>query len=165
MTPHQILIVGLRLFSILLFISAMGLLLTQSVQGHDELWIGIGVAIAQLGVCAAIWFFPSSIANKLLPSPKGEVADAPPATPETWLAIGTIGIGLWLLTSAASNAIYWSIYLSLASMDFATEFDSNAKATMATMIFELVLGAWLVIGGKRIAKFLWNLRTGDVAKS
>lgn len=121
--------------------------------------------MVQFGLCALLWFFPASLATKLLPSAKNEVVSDGPPGPQDWLAVGTIGIGIWLLSGAILDAFYWSIFVGMNPFgDFST-LDADGKAAVITTGFQILLGVWLIVGGRGLAALLWKVRTGGVAKS
>lgn len=72
MTPHQILIVVIRLLALLWFLyvlSNVGMFIGMA----EALWsIGIGrpllgvFGLVQLGACVLLWLFPATLASKLL---------------------------------------------------------------------------------------------------
>ena len=99
MTPHQIVVVGLRLVAILWLVHVVAqlpLIFAQSTinpDASDAPLVGV-VGFIQIAFCAILWFFPASIARKLLPSPNNDVVHANPPASQDWLTLGSILIGL-----------------------------------------------------------------------
>src|SRR5689334_19176190 len=116
MTPHQMLTVAVRLFAIWLGLFAgrelLGMYLTGRQRGEEYMGaIATGVSILAIVIVIGLWFFPRTIARKLLPSS----SDAPkaPAAPHTWFAVGASLIGLWLLATAVPGLLrnFFVLYL------------------------------------------------------
>jgi hypothetical protein len=170
MTPHQIVVVGLRLLAVawvLLLLGQIPMLYGQSAAYSGTFtmrYIG-GFSALQLMVCAVLWFFPASIAGKLLPSPKNDVVYDSPTASHEWVTLGLIGIGLWVLFGAVRDAIYWLMFLVFSPVDDMAGFNAETKAAMVTTVIELVLGSWLVFGAKGLGALLWKIRTGGVSKN
>ncbi len=166
MTPHQVVAVGLRLIAILWVFHSIGQFIGLLSSDDPDGWPLMGFfTVVQFGLCALLWFFPASIATKLLPSAKDEVVSAGPPGPQDWLAVGTIGIGIWLLSGAIPDAFYWSIFVGMNPFGGFSTLDADGKAAVITTGFQNLLGVWLIVGGKGLAALLWKARTGGAAKS
>jgi hypothetical protein len=170
MTPHQIVVVGLRLLAVawVLFLLGQAPMYFAQAAAYartiNMTYIGVFWA-AQLLMCTVVWFFPASIARKLLPSPKNDVVYESPAAPGDWLTLGLIVIGLWVLFGGVTDAIYWLLFLAYNPLDQVSGLNADAKAAMITTVLELVFGTWLVFGAKGLGALLWKIRTGGVSKN
>ena len=107
MSPHQAVAVAVRIFAawlgitVLRDLASFAFLRQSDIPGYG--FAVIVVALAALLV-AALWFFPGTIAGKLL-SPDNARPEAA-ASPDLWLAIGCALLGLWMLTSALPTLIF-----------------------------------------------------------
>ena len=95
MTPHQIVALALRLFAIWMGIQALGYVpwffQVKGSQSPDYVYVTFMFAL-NVVIVLVLWFFPRTIAWKLLPS--DDTRSQPPATADTWLAMGCTLIGL-----------------------------------------------------------------------
>jgi hypothetical protein len=169
MTPHQIVVVGLRLLAVVWLLYMVGqvpLLLAQSIASPDGFSVPLmgAFAVVNLAVCAILWSFPATIATKLLPSPKNDVVYENAPASHDWLTLGSILIGVWVLSSAIADTIYWLAFSAMNRFDPVSALNADAKAAMVSTAFELAIGAWLVFGAKGLGALLWKIRTGGVSK-
>jgi hypothetical protein len=169
MTPHQIVVVALRLVAVVWAWSTIsqGIVLAFGRFGEMDpatVRLTAFIGFVQLSLCVYLWFFPATIARKLLPSPKNDVVGDAPARSQDWLHVGLIGIGVWVLSGALGAAVRWFVFFSLNPYGSYGELDPQEKAVLITTIFELCLGVALVVGARGLAAALWNLRTGGVSK-
>src|SRR5262245_59568162 len=113
MTPHQTLTVAVRLFAILVALYLLRELVAWFPPGQGEQPYGLMamVYVPMVIGLVILWFFPRTIARGLLPPS----SDAPgqPATPETWFAVGSCLIGLWLMASAVPALLRNSLVMYL----------------------------------------------------
>lgn len=173
MTPLQIVALVLRLVALIWLLFTVnhlhglfayvnndsGIVITKSV-----IWL---FAILQIATCAVLWLFPTTIAEKLLPSASTTEPTRPPVALVEWQTIGVICIGIWELSKAIPDAIYWMTYYSMRFGADADAFylDADQKGLLASTVAELVIGVWLVFGAKGFAAFLFKVRTAGVSKS
>jgi divalent metal cation (Fe/Co/Zn/Cd) transporter len=136
MTPHQAIAVAVRLFAVWLAVRVFREVLAFSFDASSPhaTWIALGVSIVAAAIVLALWFFPRTVAHKLLSSP---VAESPPsASPDMWLAMGCALIGLWLLTTTLPGLIRYSlvVYFSSGSGD-----TSNLKSWLPYSFAEVLI--------------------------
>jgi hypothetical protein len=126
-------------------------------------WI---LAIAQVCACAFLWFFPVSIATRLLPSYSRSAEPDDLIRLEEWQTLGVICIGLWALSRAIPDAIYWFTFLSMSFSGNAGfgELGPDQKAGIVATGAEILIGVWLLLGAKGFAALLFRIRTAGVAK-
>jgi hypothetical protein len=127
-------------------------------------WIQVAL---QGAICAALWFFPVTIATALLPSySKPPDPENPPRLLE-WQTLGVICIGLWALTRAVPDLIYWSAYMSMAFEGDSSlgELSADQRAGLVSTLAELAIGIWLVLGAKGMAALLFKIRTAGISKA
>ena len=171
MSPHQALAVAVRLFAVWLAACALrGASATffggpQTFYGGEIDPKGLVVAgiigFLTLLVAVLLWFFPLTVAKKLL-SPQSATT-APPEVPGTWLAMGCALIGLWLLASAIPAIVRDALYLysSLSEPDDLFEF----KRWLAYRGVEVMIALWLIFGSRGFVKLFWWIRSAGTEKA
>lgn len=128
-------------------------------------WAGLSVLalLVAWGLCALLWFFPLTIARKLLPvmkEPRSEQAiDA-----SVGLSLGLTLIGMWLLAQGAIDSFYWLIYVLRArqyeqGVNF--EWAPDQVASMVATGFEVCIGAFLLLGSTVVKRYIHQLRFGS----
>ncbi len=163
MTPRQIVAVFLRIFAVWLALQVLRTLPTLFAKGAGEapgfvyetfLFVLTGA------IAVALWFFPSTIAGKLLPSPSVAAESSP--TADTWLAMGCTLIGIWTLTSTIPHLVYDALAFSAASTYDDT---SQIHEWVASNLVESAIAVWLLLGGKGIRKVFWWAQNAGTNKA
>ena len=159
MTPRQIVIVALRLLAIWLGIELLRALPTFFISGITDapgyIYTMFFVALTVV-VILVLWFFPTTIAGKILPSTATESSHS--TAPDIWLAMGCSLIGLWILTSTIPRLII-DIYL----LNHMTGVDASSSILRSTVyeVSEALIALWLILGGKGFRKlFRWVQNAG-----
>jgi hypothetical protein len=162
-TPHQILIVGIRLLAIFWFFGVLGQIaaaiatLEQMGAGTLPIWISAGI---QFAVCVLLWFFPATLASKLLRDGKSVVSAA--SVPFTeWRDLLFVTVGIFLLARSIPNALYWAI-LAGASEPLAPGFTLEQKVNAFAAFLEPVIGTSLVFGARGLGALIQRLRTAGI---
>ncbi|RCS59392.1 hypothetical protein [Parvibium lacunae] len=159
MSPYQVLTVAVRLFSLWLFVFATSnmvgtiAMVKNNSASLSPLFIFTGIAITVL-VCLAIWFFPQSIAHKLLPKSAAETNES--KTFDSWFSMGCSLIGLWALSKAIPSLVHFFTLNYLGYVLYADAFSMHAtwKLELAFNIFYLLFGFWLLLGARGIKKLV-----------
>ena len=172
MTPHQIVVVLLRLSAMIwLLFTLTHMYGIFAVYDYAE---GVGLsrpivllsAAFQVFVCLALWFFPSTIASNLLrcEQPAHEPAPARPLV--EWQKLGIICIGVWALSQAIPDTIYWlTRYAMMVGSDLGfRDLDADQKANALATLVQLALGLWLVLGANSFAAALFKQRGAGASK-
>lgn len=121
----------------------------------------IAVLVGGLVVCAFLWFFPLTVARKLLPvmkEPRSETSmDASIA-----LSVGLTLIGVWLMARAIVDAVYWiALYLRTQPVDAAYyAWGHEQVASVAATVVEFALAIWLIFGVLGIKRLIYRYRYG-----
>lgn len=161
MSPHQILIACSRLGAIVWGIFA--------IRQIPESWLHVGSAdsrtpvlvltAVQFALCLFLWFFPATVARKILPPG----AAALPTRPTDWRVLGIILIGLWTFTQVVPRVAYWVIFIrTLASADIAiASLTAVQKGQIASTSAELAVAIFLVFGARATAAYLFGIRSGS----
>jgi hypothetical protein len=165
-TPHQILVVVIRLLAILWALHLLTLIsptfaaLEQSEDQFATLWVPL---LLQFIACVWLWIFPATLAAKLLRSGSSQVRVSDTSLAE-WQNLALIAVGVFVLAGAVPDAIYWLILvigglrLAPAQDIFNLEQKANALATLV----EIAIGVWLVFGASGIGAFVHRLRAAGV---
>jgi hypothetical protein len=163
---EDIVAVASRLFSIFLLItiarqvpSAIALL-SQDV-GADFIALVAIVLLAGVFVCGILWFFPLTVARKLLPVMK-EQNSATSMDASVGLSVGLTLIGVWVLANGLIDATYWTtLFLRTRQLDTTYfEWSHEHIANMVATVVELVLSAWLIFGASGIRRLIYRYRYG-----
>jgi hypothetical protein len=110
-------------------------------------------------LAAFLWFFPLTIARKLLPvlhEPRPALSAARQDVEETVVFV----LGLWVLAIAAPDIVYWFILLfriqntEAASVPLLPDQVAAIWATVA----QIAIGVWLVFGARGLLGALRRLR-------
>ena len=156
MTPHQTLAVAVRLFAILVALYVGRELLGYWVAGrdrddaHSSAIVSV-VAVVVVLVLVMLWFFPRSIARGLLPLSSDTPAQ--PSAPDTWLAVGSSLIGLWLVASALPALIRNVLVLYF----FRAEDSLDRSGLMTGLLYfglQCAVGAALILGANGIRNLI-----------
>jgi hypothetical protein len=162
MTPNQVVAVALRLLAVWLGIEAL-IAVPSLFMGGVARSPPYVYALFILGITAffmlALWFFPHTIAGKILPS-QG-TGSPPSATPDTWLAMGCSLIGLWILTITMPRIVLDIYALTWPGIDE----DSSVKRSMFYHLAEVAIALWLVLGGKGFRKLFWWAQNAGTNKA
>ncbi len=169
MTPHQILIVAIRLVAIVWFFHAVGhtasILMFVPSAGVDESNIpwAWGLAAVELIACVFLWLAPATIARRLLPSGQEPITAPTPALLD-WQTMAVIAIGIWVLAEVIPDVAYWGTLFGLTYSDgrFFDHLDVWSKAGMVALAAKIVVGFWLLFGAKGFAAFLFRVRTAGI---
>jgi hypothetical protein len=167
MTPHQTIAVAVRLFAIWLAVTLVTNLISYNAQFHwqeqPNKLLATALIVAVIGLaCLALWFFPLSVARRLLPAASLQSASpAPSAPPDMWLAMGCALLGLWVLTSALP--LLARDCMILTSADFATD-TSEVRHWLAYHLAGALIGGWLTLGAKGFRRFFWWAQHAGIDK-
>jgi len=167
---EDIVAIASRLFAVFLALTAVrmaasgvGAMLTNH-SGWDSLLYSLPVLLAYIVPAFLLWYFPVSIARKLLPAVRdtGKPIVAPGAEVQ---AIAFTVLGAWIVAEAISNATYW---IALAQFMGTSEyheisFTATQKASIARNIIEFVVGFALLVGSRGLSVALHRFRYGPSA--
>jgi hypothetical protein len=168
MTGAQLVGLGVRLFAIWLVVYVLRYIpgvwrfsaSAASVGTESTNAVIVAVTIAILALAAGLWFFPLTVASKLLPpTAKTDQAHIPI---EQVQSVGFSLLGLWVLTSAVPDSFYW-VFMTYQSSrpNSILELGSSDYAYVVTTAVELVLGVWLLLGARGLVGLLrWARMAG-----
>lgn len=166
MSREDLVAVASRLFAVFLLVTiarsipSAAALLSQEGD-HSSLALVAAVLLAGIAICGLLWFFPLTLARKLLPvmkEPRSEVAMSSSAA----LSVGLTLLGVWVLAYAIPDALYWiTRFLLIRRMDVEHyTWGPDEIASVATTFAELVLAVWLVLGSSGIKRLIYRFRYG-----
>jgi hypothetical protein len=166
MTRHEALAVAVRLFAIGLVLFTVrafpGSLFALSYVQADESWrIGalLVVDAVVILVAVALWKFPFGIASLLLP--RTESYPSLPWTQESAISTASIVIGLFYLTYAFSDLLYWFVFVVAASnSDGGLRLEADQWAGIIATPLEAGLALFLIFGAKGVARLVHAARYG-----
>jgi hypothetical protein len=152
-TPQQIVAVALRIFAVWWGIQTLRTIpsLVRSLDSPSHVWwtFMLGLYIA---IMLTLWFFPRTIAGKLVP-PSDEKPQ-PPATPDVWLTVGCMLIGLWVLTTTLPRLVY-----DLITVNAVLGYDD--RYWILPSIAEVAVAIWLTLGARGVRKlYRWAQYVG-----
>jgi hypothetical protein len=158
----RLLAVYLAVVSTQIPISLLSLPDSQPVEA-SLLFIQLGTAASILALAALLWFFPLTVARRLLPVMRDP--QPPVSVPGALaLSLALAVLGFWLLAKAVSDVVYWSTVLFFSSRSAVPmEFLPEHKADMVTTVVELAIAATLILGNRGIASWVRRLRYGKAA--
>lgn len=169
MSREDIVAIAVRLFAIFLGIYVLrtlfGFVQFTSETTFDAKAILASVAVvgAMAGAVLLLWFFPLSVARKLLPVMK-EPRSEPNAGVDTLFALGLILMGLWLLANAIIDGLYWaSLLLAMRAADMMhLDLTPEQKASIFTTAVEVVVAMFLILGSTGIRNVVYRFRNAHV---
>jgi hypothetical protein len=163
MTPSQIVTVALRLLAIWVGFGALRILPSFFLLGAPDT-SGRPYAVFLLAATAVIvlglWFFPATIAGKILPAPSAEPPNA--TAPDTWFAMGCSLIGVWILTTT-----FPALVLNTYFLNRLTVVDSPPSELRSALYeaAEAAIALWLILGGKGVKRLYRWLENAAVDKA
>jgi hypothetical protein len=163
MTPHQIVIVAIRLLAIFWLFSILGQAgaLVTTLQSMDisstPFAISLGVQIVAV---VLLWLFPATLAAKLLRSAHVPVQASAVAFNE-WRDLVFIGVGIFVLARTLPDVIYWAI-LATAPESNSPSFTFEQKVGAFTSLVELIIGLVLTLRASAIASLIQKGRRAGV---
>ena len=156
MSRLDVVAVALRVLAVFLvvmvlrFAGAIVQVLDSGSAGVIALYVLLTV-VPPLGAATLIWFFPLTLATKFLPV-ASDAIEPLPSDPGRLQEVAFSVLGLWVLATAVSDATYWGTYLIFVSqMEVQMPMlPPDQKASFVATIAELLLGLWLLLGGRGI---------------
>jgi len=165
-TREDFVAVGCRLFAVyLVFLTVRSAFAALNLlsQPSGAAWGGAyaAIVVVLLAVSAFLWFFPLTVARKLLPVMREPRSDTAIGS-STALSIGITLIGLWFLADAISGVAFWlSLLVASRQVDANIfEWSIEQKAKMASTGVELALSLFLVLGSNGVKRLISRFRYG-----
>jgi hypothetical protein len=167
MSREDIVAIASRLFAIFLGLTAIriaavgvGTMLTNHA-GWTALLYPLPAVLACLVPAFLLWYFPLSIARKLLPAMRDS---GQPITLQgkDIQAISLTILGVWVLAQSISDAAYWvALVQFMGRSEYpAIAFTPSQKASIVRNAIEFALGVALLLGSRGLLAMLHRLRYG-----
>ncbi len=161
MSPIQIVALAVRLFAIWLAIYVLRWMpyLYRDLRRFDDATmtaIGVATAVLIILIVVFLWFFPRTVALRLLPG-----HEMPPTTnvsPDMWFAVGCSLLGLWVLTNVIPALVQNTYVLFYAQRNQMSR-PEGWDAAILHYLVELVIGVWLLLGASGARKLVWWARS------
>jgi hypothetical protein len=161
--------VAARLFAIyFLFLNVRGAPTAFQMLSQPD---GVGwaslyaiIMVVLLIFTAFLWFFPLTIARKLLPVMR-ESRSATALDSSVVLSIGITLIGLWFLANSLSDASFWLALIVRTTQIGTTGFEWSHEqiAKMVSTAVELVISLGLVLGSSGVRQLIYRFRFGSTS--
>jgi len=165
MKIHHYFAIGLKLFSIVLFIYGVQYTTplfeiykfgTASGVPTDATYYVVNLTLIII-VSLYLWFFPVTTAKCFLGAIQNE--QVKPLAKQDVLAVFIIAIGLHILAWSIIDIIYWCSFFYLSSSIAPTDefMGADSKANIIATIIQLILGLGLILKSKRLAAAIFKV--------
>ena len=166
MSREDLVAIASRLFAVFLLVTVARSFPSAAAlidQGGDRpSLVLVAIVLASgLSVCGVLWFFPLTVARKLLPVMKEPRSDTVMSN-SLALSVGFTLLGVWVLAVAIPDAIYWgTLFLLTRQMDGGNYLWGHEQvASVVTTAVELALAAWLIFGSSGLSRLFERWRYG-----
>ncbi|VAX09329.1 hypothetical protein MNBD_GAMMA26-2558 [hydrothermal vent metagenome] len=171
MNRKEVVAIAVRLFSIALAIYGLNnlpgmVMYFDREEFQNAAYVFTGVSSLTFIVAILLWFFPYTVASKILPNENPE-KQAYSWNREEALTCGFIILGVYFLYYVISDAIYW-LYISNYSLSFEdlpVELNADQLARIYATIVEFVITILLIFGSRGIANIILKLRYTGINSS
>lgn len=164
MTKEQIVGLAVKLFAVFLFIYGLRAVpgfisFSDDANGFAGYW-WIAGSYVLVFVCLALllWFFPVTVARKLLPKDDRKPGEANFTLKDIDIIAYSV-LGVWILTTTIPNAIYWIVVLATLAHKGLIPYMSHTRlASVIATVTQFCLGVWLMLGAKGLRGLIRKLR-------
>ena len=160
MTPHQVVALLVRLF--VMWIACIFLIRipnTYALYQQDgistfSMMMILGVVFV---ILALIWNFPVFVSKRLLSN--SIVQETKSSSYESWLEIGIIAMGLWLLVQAIPSIVqYATLYIYSQKVPLEGGMPDTWNASLVGNIVQVILSFTMLLNAQAIEKIIRKLR-------
>jgi len=167
MSPQQIVAVMARLLAIWIVIHLPGqayeIAFASSRDSEPSMRLfAVGGLALEILACLALWFFPLTIARKLLRCSSQE--RPPPSSSDLWLGMGCALIGLWLLATSLP-ALVINLFILGSAIGASGDVSSSLRQNVFYYLAEVAIAAWLILGARGFREIFWWARNAGVSKA
>ena len=165
MTNAQIVGLGVRLFAIWLLVYVLRVApdLWAAILRYGDstaTFVSVAIAIFMALIAVALWFFPLTVASKLIPRSSLEHSTSLPV--EDVQRCGFLLLGLWVLSSAIPTLVRYGFLLYFAHKERALlDLGLNIAAAMLSVSVQLAIGVWLMFGARGLLRLLRWARSAN----
>jgi len=155
MTPLQILAVAVRLFVVWLAVSTGREILAVYVSGiargsGDGALLAILSVVIVAAVAIALWYFPKTVARKLISPPDPEPQTS--ASADSWLAVGCALIGIWLFASSLPAFVRRLLIIHFSYG--VGEDPTDRNVWVFYYLSQIAISLWLIFGAKGLSRLI-----------
>ncbi len=159
MKPIHYLGLVVRLFAIYLMVYGVSNLIqvifspVYGFSNEDSLLVALFVAIIPITLAALLWFFPLTVAQKILGAEEREFE---PVNPKGILAVLIASVGIFYLFNSIIDGFYWvRLYNMMSEPPYTMmSLTYDQQAGIAATILEFVLALLMTFFCKSIAKLI-----------
>ncbi|MEQ1639022.1 MAG: hypothetical protein ABL903_20360 [Methylococcales bacterium] len=164
MTPQQIVGLAVRLFSIWLFIFAFqinGYISVLSNQpGAEPIPMQYPIVGFVIVLSVLLWFFPMSVAHKLIPKTQHENILSIPAQEAVHVACVIFALWLFLVKLLPAAAYYIPLLIFISREHQSTlDYEQFHFLKIAPFVIEFIIAMILTFKSRSISKFLLALES------
>lgn len=160
MKVHHYFAIGLKLFSVALFVYGLRFTVpivqmtnNDNFNGFD---LSVSVLMIELLICwlmaSILWLFPITIA-KLFLKP-GLDKEVEPLSKPSILAVFIVAIGLYIFAFGVIDILFWGVYINLALENSNFVLDPESKANVVVTAFQLGFGIFLIYKCRTISDYI-----------
>jgi hypothetical protein len=170
LSREDIVAIASRLFAIFIVVYELRILaqlvqlLATNTFAPGGLFTLIAIQLAVLATAAMLWFFPLTVARKLLPvmkEPRSEVA----VGVSTAFSLALTIMGVWFLANAIVDVAYWlMLFAHVHASDMrGFELTPSQEGSIAATVVRLLLSLGLIFGSTGINSLITRARYGGDA--
>jgi hypothetical protein len=116
--------------------------------------MAVSAVVTTMAFALFLWFFPVTVARKLLPDLRGPEPTMKISSDE-WFLMGSRLMGLWVVCRAAPSVVFQIGYLYLSTAHDAERLAGAPTRWSAThLALQLLVGLWLLFGAKGLLGLL-----------
>lgn len=107
-----------------------------------------------------LWFFPLTVAAKIIPDIKAKEKVASLGAAEIEVVAFSV-MGLWVLTGAIPGTLNWVTFFAIWLANYGAgtlELSPDNIANIIDTIVELIIGFWLLLGSRGLLGIIRHLR-------
>ncbi len=169
MSREDFVAIAARLFAVFLLLTVLKqvpVTLQFISQDSSDAWVApyTFVLIAGLVLCAILWFFPLTVARKLLPVMR-EARSEQSLDASIAMSVGLTLIGVWVLAYGLVDAVYWVtmfLRLGLSEVSYSQWPHDHVAGLLATVV-EVLIAIYLIFGSSGIRRLIQRYRYGPSA--
>ena len=166
MTKTEVIAIVLRLFAIVIAFHFLwklpgGVYSLTEQAGQLGTYTGLGYIFSLLAIACLLWFFPFTIAKKILPTVESDLAITS-IEKNTLIEVGIILIGLFYLFYALSDIFYWLFFI-LASIRMENTYGdmlltADQWSGIIVTLIEITMALFLIFGAKGVKNLIYSFR-------
>jgi hypothetical protein len=161
MTPQQLVGLVIRMFSVVLIALCLPYLTTLPalLQSHDmdtSATFSMMIGLAYFVLAIVVWFFPMTIAHKLVP--KSSFDNRFNTRPDEVATVAVAILGLWKLIQAGPELISYifRVSLSVGSNSLFMALSPKGKVDLLVMLLTVVIALVFIFKAHAIGSFIAN---------